>query len=197
MVGIPKINSAPREPRTEPAPQAEVLGTIQTPDIAPSPSVAWEGPSGPIEVQEPPPPWETDDPRYAASDARQFVEVPKEWALRWLNPKIIEQSGWRYWQPVMASDPRVKVKVESMVTPEQNIRRGGAVGGDILGWMYQSWVESRRKLLSSAAAKLRESAIQRQELLKEEIKRGTYGPVSLTESKHPTHTKGEGRSMKD
>jgi len=148
-------------------------------------------------VQEPPPPWETDDPRYAASDARQFVEVPKEWALRWLNPKIIEQSGWRYWQPVMASDPRVKVKVESMVTPEQNIRRGGAVGGDILGWMYQSWVESRRKLLSSAAAKLRESAIQRQELLKEEIKRGTYGPVSLTESKHPTHTKGEGRSMKD
>ena len=195
--GVPTINSV-REELSAPAITAEVLGTIN--EQSPSDTtVAWEGPSGKLmEMTEPPPPWEIEDTRYAVSDARRFVDVPDSWELRWLNPKIIETMGWRYWQPVMATDPRVKVKVDSMVAPDNNIRRGGADGGDILGWMFKSWVASRRKQLAEATSRQRDSASNRQSQLREEFRRGTFGPnVSIEEARHPTHTIGEGRSMRD
>jgi len=195
--GVPTINSV-REELSAPAITAEVLGTIN--EQSPSDTtVAWEGPSGKLmEMTEPPPPWEIEDTRYAVSDARRFVDVPDSWELRWLNPKIIETMGWRYWQPVMATDPRVKVKVDSMVAPDNNIRRGGADGGDILGWMFKSWVASRRKQLAEVTDRQRDSASNRQSQLREEFRRGTFGPnVSIEEARHPTHTIGEGRSMRD
>ena|SRR3990167_4375258 len=196
--GVPNIgNWSRREELKDTPPSGEVLGTIN--EQSPSDTtVAWEGPSGKVEMTEPPPPWEIEDARYAASDARRFVDVPDNWELRWLNPKLIESMGWRYWQPVMATDTRVKVKVDSMVSPDNNIRRGGADGGDILGWMFKSWVASRRKQLQEATDRQRDSASNRQSQLREEFRRGTFGPnVSMEEAKHPTHTIGEGRSMKD
>ena len=180
MGHIPNINNRPsiREELAE-APASEVLGTL---------NVATPG-------SEPPPPWELDPgSEYVASDARRFVEVPENWELRWINPRILDQVGWRYWEPVMASDSRVTVKVLTMVSPEGNIRRGGQ-GGDILAWMYKSWVESRRRELVTASARMKQSSVDRTDTLKEEFKRGTYGPIALTEARHPTHTMVEGRSL--
>ena len=180
MGHVPNINNRPsvREELGQ-APAPEVLGVI-------NPA---------LPANEPPPPWELDPgSEFAASDARRFVEVPATWELRWINPRILDQVGWRYWEPVMASDSRVKVKVLTMVSPEGNIRRGGQ-GGDILAWMYKSWVQSRRDEHAAASARLKQSSPDRMEHLKEEFKRGTYGQVALTEARHPTHTMVEGRSL--
>ena len=185
--GVPNIN---REPT---APGAEVLGIVNPVLTDPTPPTAsW----GSIDMTEPPPPWETEDQGLALSDARRFVTVPTNWELRWINPKVLNAEGWRYWQPVMASDERVKVKVPTMVSPEGNIRRGHE--GDILAWMYKSWVEARRRAHALETARLTQSAVERQEELKEEFKRGKYGPnIRLEEARHPTHTIGDGRSMTD
>ncbi len=97
----------------------------------------------------------------------------------------------------MASDPKVKVHVSSMVSPEGNVRRGGATG-DILAWMYTSWVESRRRLLAEETDRLTRSSVEQQQQLKEDFRRGKYGPYMRIESAtHPTHTMGEGRTMRD
>ena len=186
---------------TMPSPAPEVLGVVKDTITDPEPShtsASWQSESGEqVEVTAPPPPWELEDKEHQESDARRFIEVPKDWTVRWINPKLLDQFGWRYWQPVMASDPRVKVKVKSMVSVENNIRRGGQTG-DILGWMYTRWVESRRKKDREETARLTQSAVDRQDTLREEFRRGTYGPyVSLAEAKHPSHTMAEGRSMKD
>lgn len=189
--GIPKIGNF------EPIPQSEVLGTIKPKLTDPAPqSAEYVGRS--VEMTEPPPPWEVDDNcRLTPSDARRFVTVPDNWELRWINPKLLDQLGWRYWQPVLKSDPRVKTLVETMVSPEGNVRRGGTTG-DILAWMYKSWVDSRRKEQQEATRRLTESAVERQEALKEDFRRQRYGPyVTLTEAKHPTHTIADGRSMTD
>ena len=181
----------------ESAPKSEVLGTIDPPLTDPRPAEsAYVG--GTVDLTEPPPPWEVDEKSHLAlSDARRFVEVPDNWELRWINPKLLDQLGWRYWQPVMASDERVTVHVQTMVSPEGNIRRGGATG-DLLAWMYTSWVESRRQEQARLTAELTQSAVDRQETLKEEFKRGKYGPyVRLDSARHPTHTMGDGRSMTD
>lgn len=183
MTGTPKIGrrDSLKEELSQ-TPPVEVLGTIN-PTIIHSP--------------EPPPPWETGDTRYAASDARQFVDVPENWELRWINPKTLDQFGWRYWQPVLASDPRVTVKVDTMISPEHNIRRGGQTG-DILAWMYRSWVAKRKQELAAASAQLKQSSVDRTGQLKEEFRRGTYGPnVSVSEARHPTHTIADGKSMVD
>lgn len=175
------------------APVSEILGTVAPDALEPQPETAvHDG----VTVTDPPPPWEISGEE-ADSDARHFVEVPSNWTLRWINPRLLDSQGWRYWQPVMASDTRVKVKVNTMVTPENNIRRGGP-GGDILAWMLTSWVMSRRALNVKKAAELAQSAVDRQAQLREEFARGTFGPyVKLTDAQHPSHTIGEGRTMRD
>jgi hypothetical protein len=169
---------------------AREVGTIKPEVLAPTPRN--------MDFTEPPPPWElVQGSALAQSDARNFVDVPESWELRWINPRVLDQVGWRYWQPIMASDPNVKVKVPTMVSPEGNIRRGGH-GGDILAWMYKSWVESRRKELMKRSAQIKQSSVDRTAGLKEEFRRGTYGPnISVTEAKHPSHTMAEGKSMTD
>lgn len=181
-------------------PEPEVLGTITNPRITdPQPqssSNVWDSGGVPVELTEPPPPWELDGGDYALSDARRYVDVPENWVLRWINPKLLDQFGWRYWQPVMKSDKRVKVKVDTMVSPEGNIRRGGFTG-DILAWMLRSWVESRRKEQQRDTQKLTESAVRRQDELREEFARGKYGPnVRLEEARHPRNTGADGREMR-
>jgi hypothetical protein len=147
---------------------------------------------------EPPPPWEiAPGSELATLDARNFVTVPENWELRWINPRVLDQVGWRHWQPVMASDPLVKVKVSTLVSPEGNIRRGG-IGGDILAWMYKTWVESRKAERRKKSALLKQSAVDRTGALKEEFRRGSFGPnISVESARHPTHTMAEGRSMTD
>ena len=189
--GVPTLNSDPT------APKSEVLGTIKDTLTDPTPQgAAYVG--GTVDLTEPPPPWEVDEKSHLAlSDARRFVEVPDNWELRWINPKLLDQLGWRYWQPVMASDERVTVHVQTMVSPEGNIRRGGATG-DLLAWMYKSWVESRRREQQKATADLTQSAMDRQAQLREDINRGRYGPgMRIEHATHPTHTIGDGRSMTD
>lgn len=179
----------------------EVLGTVDPTLTAPGPQgvdTQWDNADGQVSMSEPPPPWELDEHSdKTESDARRFVEVPSNWSLRWINPRLLDQFGWREWKPVMASDPNVKVRVESMVSPEGNIRRGGFTG-DILAWMYTSWVESRRRQIQKATDLLMDSSVRKQEELREDFARGKYGPnIRLEEAKHPTHTMAEGRSMRD
>jgi hypothetical protein len=84
-----------------------------------------------------------------------------------------------------------------MVSPEGNIRRGGNTG-DILAWMYTSWVESRRRQMQREVDALTDSSVNRQNELREDFARGKYGPnIRLEGAKHPTHTMAEGRSMRD
>ncbi len=181
----------------------EVLGKIDVSDPKlstdpQSPETAWQTEAGGrVSLAEPPPPWEVSDSELPLSEARRFVDVPANWTLRWINPRLLDQFGWRDWQPVMASDPKVKVHVSSMVSPEGNVRRGGATG-DILAWMYTSWVESRRRLLAEETDRLTRSSVEQQQQLKEDFRRGKYGPYMRIESAtHPTHTMGEGRTMRD
>ena len=184
-----------------PLPGPQVLGHISGSDVnrlaAPKETVTtWTNSDGvEITLTEPPPPWEVADNQYAASDARRFVEVPPQWELHWINPRLLDSEGWRDWQALMASDHRVKVKVPTMVTPEGYIRRGGS-GGDILCWMWKGWYESRRQQLVLRTREQTDSAISKQQGLKEEFKKGTFGPyVHLDEVKHPTHTMVEGKPL--
>ena len=186
----------------QPTLAGEVLGTIPTnhPLVDSTPKeVVTQFDSGDTQltVTEPPPPWELGDNGFTDSDARRFVEVPKNWTLRWLNPRWIEVYGWRDWQPVLDSDERVSTKVKSMVMPDGTVRRGGA-NGDLLAWMYQSWVASRERLYIEATAKQTASAVARQDEVRDDLKRGKYGPyVKFAEGHHPTHTIADGRTMRD
>jgi hypothetical protein len=183
--------------------QAEVLGSVShsNPLIDPKRqgiTTQWTNPEGEtITLVEPPPPWEVADTGYALSDARRFVECPPNFKLRWINPRLLDSEGWRDWQALMASDNRVSVKVPTMVSPEGYIRRGGS-GGDILCWMWDSWYESKKRQHIVLTNLQTQKAVDTQEQLREEFKRGTYGPnVRLEEAKHPTHTMAEGKSLRD
>lgn len=185
------------------ATRPQVLGTINTQDFLDRDDnekhpVTWEREDGTvISIVEPPPPWETADQRFAASDARRFVECPPQWRLHWVNPRLLDSEGWRDWQAVQASDDRVVVKVDSMVTPEGYVRRGGP-GGDILCWMWTGWYESRKKAYMERTAAQTQSAVNKQQELREDFARGQYGPyIQMTDAKHPTHTMAEGKSLRD
>lgn len=188
-------------------PRPEVLGTVPTEELTqPDPlteSAAWSGAAGDIELEEGPPPWEIEDKRFSASDARRFVDVPATWTLRWINPRLLDSTGWQEWRPVTKGDPRVRVKVDQMVGVDGNIRRGGVPGqsvntSDILAYMPTHWVESRRRLLKKATDDQTQRAVDKQESLKDEFRRGSYGPyLHLDSVKHPTHTQVEGRSIRD
>ena len=190
-----------REEFAQPMPGPEVLGTLNPSITDPNPrgtTSTWTREDGTVmELNEPAPPWENADDKYTASDARRFVEVPPQWRLHWVNPRLLDSEGWRDWQPVMASDQRVNVRVKTMVTPEGYIRRGGP-GGDILAWMWQGWYESVKKKMREKTAAQTQSAMDKQAQLKEEFARGTYGPYLRVEgTKHPTHTQADGRTMRD
>lgn len=186
-----------REELAQPAPTAEVIGVVKPEFTDPAPrqeSAAWSGSLGDVSMTEPPPPWEVGS-EFDASDARRYVEVPSNWTLRWINPRLLDSQGWQYWQPVTASDSRVKCKVDSMVGPDGNVHRGGQTG-DILAWMLTSWVESRRRQHQKKTDERTASAVSKQDNLREEFRRGTFGKIRLEEARHPTHTMFEGKSVK-
>jgi hypothetical protein len=148
-----------------------------------------------VDLREEAPPWELEDAEYAGSDAHRYVDVPQTWTLRWINPRLLESQGWRYWRPVLKSDPRVKVKVEQMVGPDGNVRRGGSIG-DILAWMPTNWVISRRKILDEATKSQAQSAVDKQDELREQYRRESPY-IRIEDAKHPRYTGAEGRSMVD
>lgn len=164
------------------APQPESLGTVSPEALN-------------AITQDPPPPWETDA-RYKLHDtnARKVVSVPDNWELRWLNPRMIQQFGMRDWQAVAGKgDSRVTVHNPSVIAPDNTIRKGGHEG-DVLCWMYKSWVESRNRLKADTIAKRTASARDRQQEVTARFS-GRY--VTIDGAKHPTHTIGDGRSMTD
>jgi len=190
-----------RQELAQPKPGPQVLGTIASDNpllsVQPQGTVTeWTSPDGSkITLTEPPPPWEVADHGYAPSDARRFVEVPPNWKLRWVNPRLLDSEGWRDWQALSASDPRVTVKVPTMVSPENYIRRGGS-GGDILCWMWQGWYDSKIRLHSQRTAEQSGKAVEQHQQLKEESARGTFGPhVKIEGVTHPTHTMAEGKGL--
>ena len=192
-IGNPEMYGRPHGP--------EILGTIPNDSrtLNPTPTTStWTREDGTVvELTEPTPPWETADDKFTLSDARRFVECPLNWRLHWINPRLLDSEGWRDWQPVMASDQRVTVRVPTMVTPEGYIRRGGPTG-DILAWMWQGWYESVRLRTREKTAAQTQTAVDRQALLKEEFARGNYGPyLRVEDAKHPTHTQVEGKSIRD
>lgn len=197
--GVPSLGkSVERDKLQEESdiPKAELLGVIPDSTVEtiqkPQPTTSY---NDGVDVTTLPPPWETD-PRWSRdnTNARQFVDVPDEWELRWLNPRLIDQFGWRDWMPVMSSDPRVKVKVRALVTVGNNIQRGGP-NGPILAFMPRHWVESRQRIKDERVKRLSQSAVERQESLRETLKRSTRGGVVVTGVTHPTHTMGEGVDM--
>ena len=201
-LGRSALEATERRKELAQLPTPDVLGTV-APDASilnttPQPiGAAWHSESGPIDLTEPPPPWEVSGGDLEMSDAHKFVRVPDNWTLRWINPRLLDQFGWRHWQPVTKSDPRVTVLVDTMVAPDNIIRRGGATG-DILAWMYTSWVTSARRKLQEKTEAQSASAVNKQHELREQFRRGTFGPhVRLEEARHPTHTMAEGQSMRD
>ncbi len=145
----------------------------------------------------PPPPWEVD-PSYDRhdSDARKFVEVPENVTLRWLNPKLISQTGLRDWQAVPAKgDSRFKLKLKTMAAPDNTVRRGDA-NGDFLAWMWTAWVESRTKLKRARVDRQSTQATTKQRQTQEAYNAGKFGRyVTGAEAQHPTHTIADGRTM--
>lgn len=176
------------------APQAEVLGEIK---VTGPKVTAWEDPDFKtiIEMESGPPPWESQTER--PSDARNFLDCPKDWELRWINPKLLDQEGWRGWTPVRAKDPRVTIHVPSMISPEHQIRRGGH-GGDLLAYMPRHWFLVRREQYRTRVKAQTQSSVDRMERLREETARGKFGVGSQIESAvHPAYTQGDGRTMTD
>ena len=165
-------------------PTAEVLGSIDLTTLVP-----------PTDDR---PPWEVDD-RFGKhdTDARRYVTVPDEWELRWLNPRLIDQIGMRYWQVISAADPRVTLKVPTLRSPENYIRRGGP-GSDILCYMLKSWVASRARWKAEQNARTSRQAVDRAQATAEAINRGEFGSkVGGASVTHPTHTIADGRTMRD
>lgn len=177
-------------------PGTEVLGQIPAESSilkdGPAKSGAqWTGPSGNIDMEEGPPPWELEDVEFADSDARRFVTVPDNWKLYWINQRLLESAGPRHWSPVTQGDPRVTVKVAQMISADGSIRRGGEKG-DILSWMYISWYDSLRRRQSQVTQQLTQAAMDNVSQIQEDFKRQKYGPyVSLDSALHPTHTMAE------
>jgi hypothetical protein len=179
------------------APGAEVLGEVK----AKGPAIEewWDDETKTrVALEEGPPPWEQSGE--GGSDARQFVMVPEDWVLYWINPRQLDAVGWRGWQHVRQNDPRVQVLVPSMVSPEGMIRRGGPTG-DILAYMPRHWYEVRKRQFAELNARQTQASVDRLESLKEQINSGAFshgGPVKMhLDAVHPTHTMADGRSMTD
>lgn len=197
--GTPRIGSRLSSAAEEllEAPSAQTVGTLDT--TSPKPFSGWVEPDGTrVEIEEGPPPWEVADGwRWNRTDARQFVDCPGDWELRWLSPRMLDKYGDRGWLLLSPSDSRVKVRNRAMISPEGYVRRGGT-GGDILYYMPRHWYESKRRIQQERTAKLTQSSRDRVERTKDEFRRKSFGRyVSVDSATHPTHTQGEGASMKD
>ncbi len=191
----------PRFGQHIPAEKPEVLGHIplDSPvlDTTPQgPESVWQSDSGSVSFSEEPPPWElAGNGEDTLSDARRFVDAPADVVLRWINPRVLDSEGWRDWRPLLASDKRFKVRVATMVSPDGNIRRGGATG-DILAFMPRHWVESRRAILEKKTRAQTDAAVDKQAQLKEEFRK--ISPfLHVDSAKHPSHTNADGRTMLD
>ena len=183
---IDRAQTSAAEELTE-APQPKLLGTI-TPDTLNRRTFEENGP----------PPWEVN-PTWIKhnTDARRFVDVPETWELRWLNPRAIDRTGLRDWQPVMTSDSRVTLKVPAMRSVENYVRRGGQTG-DILCFMPRHWMESRNRIKAQLVDRRTQASIDRQKQVAEEINRGHFGPrVHVDSATHPTHTIASQAEMAD
>jgi hypothetical protein len=196
--GIPNIGNPDRHEHVGP----EILGTIPNSSAVTDTerterTSTWTREDGTVvTLTEPTPPWEQDGDKFSVSDAQRFVETPPNWHLYWVNPRLLDSEGWRDWQPVMASDQRVNVRVKTMVTPEGYIRRGGP-GGDILCWMWQGWYESIKLRTKKQTDAQTQSAVDKMASLKDEFASGKYGNIRIEGAKHPTHTQAEGRTLRD
>lgn len=197
----PRLSSSAEE-LLNPTPEPSLLGTIPTDTLQRKPpSAYWVREDGTeIEIDEGPAPWEVD-PTYRRhnTDARKFVEVPDYWELRWLEPKQIDLSGYRGWQPVMASDNRVKLKVPSLRGTDNTVRRG--LNGAILAYMPRPWLAAKLREKAATVKRRSQSARDRQEEAREAVNRGEYDRgrryTHVDSAIHPTHTRAEGRSMRD
>jgi hypothetical protein len=180
-----KLDSATEELLQVPA--AEQVGTISREKLQQV-----------LDETVPRPPWEVD-PAYNRhdSDARKFIEAPVNVSLRWLNPKLVSQSGMRDWQAVPAKgDTRFRLKLKSMAAPDNTIRRGDHQG-DFLAWMYTAWVESRRTLKQARLERQTSAARGRAHDTQEAYRRGKFGRYisSPEEARDPTGTLVDGRLL--
>ena len=185
-------------PRGVPALGQALTSSAEELTIAPVPKVLGDVSAEAVDklLKFDPPPWEVD-PRYHKhnTDARRFVDCPAEVELRWINPKQLDHVGWRDWKAVHPSDRMFKVKNKAMIAVDNTVRRGGA-GGDILAWMPREWVESRNRLKAESVRKHSQSAVDRQQALQEEVRRGHFYKMSVDSAVHPSHTQGLGSDMK-
>jgi len=163
-----------------------------------SPGLSGAGPIPPasptIDIEDAPPPWDLPGGEYHTTDARRFVDVPDTWMLRWMSQRQLDSHGSRDWQPVMAYHPKVKVKATGMVTPSHYIRRGGQ-GGDLLYWMPRHWYDSRQQKKAAHVARVTGDASDTMAGAIDQAQRSGY--VRVDSARHPTHTMGEGASMRD
>lgn len=177
----PKLSSAAEELLFNP--ETKVIGEIDAQKIANATNIEEFDPT------KEPPPWEVGGRwKLAHSDVRRFIsDYPDEWELRWLNPKLIDQSGMRYWRAVPADHPRVKLLIGSMRAADNTIRKGDH-NGVFLAYMPKNWVESRKKLKEQNTYRKTQSAMERAEATRDSINRGDYGNHIRVESlKHPNY----------
>ena len=173
------------------AKSAEVLGEIKAKGPAYS---GWDDPetNARIELESGPPPWELNG-KAKAKGAREFIECPEDWVLYWVNPKLLEAEGWRGWTPVSPSDTRVKVIVKSMISPENQIRRGHQ--GDILAYMPKHWYESVKRKTWERTHDQTQASVDRLAQVRSEFRGGKYPGVTLESATHPTHTIAQGPQL--
>ena len=151
-----------------------------------------------LNVNDAPPPWETEA-KWArdSTNARRFLDFPDEWEVRWLNPRLVQQFGLRYWQAVPADHEKVALKVPAMHAPDNTVRRFDH-NGDFLAFMPKSWVESRERLRKERTTRALGLDRKKAEDTKEAINRGEYGPhIKVDHIRRPTNTQAEGSSMTD
>lgn len=186
-------------------PKPEVLGTIKPgvlrEDVASS--AKWVSADGTVVDLSAPPPWAVEAQRGAMkTDARVFVDVPEDWVLRWMSPKLIDQRGYNGWLPLSTSDERVRVKVTQMRSPDNLVRRGYGNTSDILVFMPRHWYERRMADKAAYAQRMAASGREKQQQFSDNIRRGKFGPFikpgfSEQDSgfKTPAATQFDGRAM--
>ena len=158
-------------------PTGEVLGTIPE-SVARDPAgeaSTWISPSGEQVSLKEPPPWSRQvlGKNRDETDARNFVQVPDWYVLRWMNRRLIDQHGTRGWLPLLRSDPNVKILVPQMVDASGNICRGYM--GDLLYFMPRMWYEERQREKEEIVRRHSQSSYDKQGQLSEAAAHGQFG----------------------
>ena len=151
-----------------------------------------------VNINDEPPPWEIEG-KWAkdSTNARRFLDFPDEWEVRWLNPRLVQQVGLRYWKAVPADHERVTLKMAAMRAPDNTVRRFDH-NGDFLAYMPKSWIASRDRVKAERAARALGLDRKKSEDTQEAINRGEYGPyVKVDHIRRPSNTQAEGTSMTD